>query len=233
MKTQNAEIRKHNDIASVTAVQASSSPEIPDSRQPGPHDLDAERRRAFIRQSIARKQRADSFYHSLTPDQQAQLLEWLHEDMSLATIVDKISAAPPKGFGVKVHLTSLRRLRAWWRGMGEALRTEELLDTVHDMERHCDLLQQPRIQDAISQVLHEKAFELARTHPGSEVLGTVLSSITKLAALEHKREKFQLDRQKLRRSFASDPPKHHRVDLNIIPPASPLTQINQPSPRPE
>jgi hypothetical protein len=231
MKTQNTEIQKHNNIVSVSTTDTTSAPNIAPPQQPESLDRDAERRRAFLRESIERKQRADSFYHNLKPEQQAQLLEWLQEDMSLVTIMDKVSAPPPKGFGVKVHLTSLRRLRAWWRGMDEVLRTEEILDTVYDMEHHCDLSQQPRIQEAISQMLHEKAFELARTHPGSEVLGTVLSSITKLAALDHKREKLLLDRQKLLRSFSSstDKPKHHRVDLNIIPPARPIPQ--PPAPR--
>jgi hypothetical protein len=231
MKTQNTEIQKHNNIVSVTTPKASSTPKVasPHQIEADSVDRDAERRRAFLRESIERKQRADSFYHSLKPEQQTQLLEWLQEDMSLVTIMNKVSAPPPKGFGVKVHLTSLRRLRAWWRGMDEVLRTEEILDTVHDMDRHCDLSEQPRIQEAISQMLHEKAFELARTHPGSEVLGEVLSSITKLAALDHKREKLLLDRQKLLRSFTTEAPKHHRVDLNIIPPARPVSQID-PSP---
>lgn len=229
MKTQNTEIQEHNNIVSVTASTPSTSEVAPPPIEAEPPSEDAERRHSFIRESLERKQRADSFYRSLKPDQQTQLLRWLNEDQPLGTIVDKVSAPPPQGFGVKVHVTSLRRLRSFWRGMDEALRTEEILDTVQDMDRHCDLSQQPRIQQAISQMLHEKAFELARTHPGSEVLGEVLSSITKLAALDHKREKLLLDRQKLLRSFTNENTKHHRVDLNIIPPARPVPQPAPPT----
>jgi uncharacterized protein YecA (UPF0149 family) len=233
MKTQNTEIQKHNNIVSITATEPWAPSKIASPPQPAPESLDpdAERRRGFVRESIERKQRADSFFHSLNAEQRAQLLDWLQADTPLTTIMNNLSEPPPKGFGVKVHLTSLRRFRSYYQAMNEALRTEEILDTVNDMDRHCDLTQQPRIQQAVSQMLHEKAFELARTHPGSEVLGEVLTSITKLAALDHKREKLLLDRQKLLRSLAtsSDTPKHHRVDLNIIPPTRPLVPMDPPS----
>lgn len=225
MKTQNTQIQKHNNIVSITATKPVSPPAIAPPReiQTETHDPLAERRRAFALQALERKQRAGSFYRSLTPEQQDQLLRWFGEDLSLTAIQEKLSAPPPEGFGLKVHPTSLRRFRITWKAIEQSLRTEEILDMVQEMEEHSDFSQQRRLQEAISQMLHEKAFQLAQTHPGSEVLGEVLSSITKLAALDHKREKLLLDRQKLLRSPV-ETPKHHRVDLNIVPPTRPANQ---------
>ena len=75
-------------------------------------------------------------------------------------------------------------------------------------------------------MLHEKAFQLARTHPGSDSVTRLLTGIEKLAALDYKRQKLLLEREKLLLNARHSPgsPKHHRVDLNIVRPAQPPIQ---------
>src|SRR5688572_5910472 len=148
-----------------------------------------DRYRAFALESLRRKQRADSFFHSLTQEQQDKLLQLIQEGDDIGTVCSRIASPPPEGFGMNVHLTSLRRFRSHWSALHHIMKNQDILDTIHDMETNSDFTQRRRIQDAISQMLHEKAFELARTHPGSDVVTRILTGIEKLAALDYKREK--------------------------------------------
>ena len=223
MKTKPTEIQKHdNAIALSTSTHVGAGlPQVHQPLQPpAPAQPPPDQSRAFAVQSLKRKQRADSFFHSITPEQQDKIVELLHTDENLVTVFNRVTAPPPQGLGLKVHLNSLRRLRAHWRAAVFALRSEEILDEIHDMETNSDFSQSHRVQEGINQLLHEKAFELARSHPGSDVLRDVLASITKLAELSYKREKLLIERQKLLR-LALPSPQHHRVDLNIVRPTPP------------
>jgi hypothetical protein len=228
MKMKTIKIEKHDNVTPVSAsteadvalAQVHQPIQPPTPTQPPP-----DRSRGFAIESLKRKQRADSFFHSLTSEQQNKLIELLHTEENLVIIFKRVIAPPPKGLGLKVHLNSLRRLRAHWRAIHFANRNQEVLDQIHDMETNSDFSQNHRIQQGINQLLHEKAFELARTHPGSDVLRDLLSSITKLAELDYKREKLLIERQKLLR-LAIPSPQHHCVDLNIVPPSSPLKSVD-------
>jgi len=167
-------------------------------------------------ESLRKLQRADAFFNKLSPDQKDTLLDWLRQFEDIGTVHSRVAAPPPQGFGIQVSLMTLRRFRARWRALGSILTTEDILDEITDMELNTDLSQTVRIQKAINHMLHEKAFSLARTHPGSDTLKTVLTSIEKLSALDYKKQKLLLEREKLTRHF--DLPKRHRVDLNIVPP---------------
>jgi hypothetical protein len=106
------------------------------------------------------------------------------------------------------------------------MRNEEVTETLHDMEQECDFSRQSRLQTAISQMLHEQAFELARIDPESENIPRLLTCLEKLSALDYKRKKLQFEHRKMLQ--ASQPElrpsiKHHRVDLNIVRPEQPVT----------
>ena len=175
----------------------------------------------FLKSKIAalqRKQRCDTFLSSLTDDQSLQLMDWMYTLENLSDVHRRVTAPPPEGFGVKVHLTTLRRLRDQFRAEDIARSAESMIDVITDLEKETDLNQSARVQTVINHLLHEKAFELSRTHPGSVVLKDVLTSIQKLSELDYKRQKLQLERERLLRHNTSPAPtQHHRVDLNIVP----------------
>ena len=225
MKTLTTEIQKHDNLSSLLDSPSAGLPQLHQPFGPPAEQSIADKSRASAIESLKRKQRADSFFQSLTDEQQDKLLDWLETERDLGAVLARVSAPAPEGFGLKVHLTSLRRLRAHWRSLDFINRNEEILDTIHDMETNSDFSQSHRIQEAINQLLHEKAFELARTHPGSDVLRDVLASIQRLAELDYKREKLLIERQKLLRLSVGSP-QHHRVDLNIVRPAPPLKTVD-------
>ena len=179
-------------------------------------------------ESIARRKRADSFLRSLNPEQSRQVYKWIHELDSINDVHARITALPPEGLGLTVSVITLRRLRSYWQACDEINFTENMLDIITDMEVDSELKQPARIQNAICHLLQQKAFDLARTVPGSEVMKDVLTGIEKLTTLDLKRQKLQLERERLLRKPATSahtptPPQyhsiqHHRVDLNIVPP---------------
>jgi hypothetical protein len=184
-------------------------------------------------ESLKRKQRADSFCHSITNEQGYQIAAWMEEIDNLSEVYRRVTAPPPDGLGLKVNFSTLRRLRSAWRAESLADLSDSMFDVITDMEEaQTDFNHSARIQSAMSHLLHQKAFELAQTHPGSEVLKDVLTSIQKLSALEHKRQKIALEYEKIKRLAQPTPQnttRHHRVDLNII---STPSQPAQPSPPP-
>jgi len=180
-------------------------------------------------ESIARRKRADSFLRSLNPEQSRQVYKWIRELESIDDVHDRITAPPPEGLGLKVSVITLRRLRSYWHACDEVSFTENMLDIITDMEVDSELKQPARIQNAICHLLQQKAFDLARTYPGSDVMKDVLTGIEKLTTLDLKRQKLQLERERILRKTTTPaiPPsapathqqiQHHRVDLNIVPP---------------
>src|SRR5689334_1039798 len=45
---------------------------------------------------------------SLEPEQKDQLMTWI-ETLDIEQVLEKVAARPPDGFGLKTHITSLRR----------------------------------------------------------------------------------------------------------------------------
>jgi hypothetical protein len=172
-------------------------------------------------ESLKRKQRANAWCHSLTPDHAYQIAAWMEEIDNLSEVHRRITAPPPDGLGLKVNFSTLRRLRSAWRAEALAELSDSMFDVITDMEEaQTDFNQSARIQTAINHMLLRKAFELAQTHPGSDVLKDVLTSIDKLSALEYRRQKITLEHEKVKRLTQPSAPqtttRHHRVDLNII-----------------
>jgi hypothetical protein len=183
--------------------------------------------------SLKRKQRADAWVNSLTREQCYQIASWMEEMDNLSEVFRRITSPAPEGLGLKVNFSTLRRLRSAWRAEALTDLSDAMFDVITDMEdAQTDFNHSARIQSAMSHLLHQKAFELAQTHPGSEVLKDVLTSIDKLSALKYRRQKIALEYEKIKRLAQPTPQnttRHHRVDLNII---STPSQPAQPSPPP-
>ena len=182
-------------------------------------------------ESLKRKQRSDSFLHTLTDEQIAKVLGWFQDEEDIAIVHHYITAAPPEGLGLEISTTSVRRLRAHITATQANHRATEILDTIIDMEADADLAESTRserIQSAINQLLHQKAFELARTAPGAPELFEILAVIERLSALDLKRQKIALDRENMlrRNQRASRPPfmREHKVELKIVPATHSTTQ---------
>ena len=180
--------------------------------------------RAFDLESINRKQRADSFYRKLSPDQQRTLLQWLEDIDDLSEILDRVTAPPPEGFGLAVHYTSLQRFRSFIRSLNWTAANQEILDTIRDMEANGDVTQSVRIEKAINQLLLRKAFELAETEPGSDMVPRILTAINKLSTLELKRQRLILNHFKITHAPRSPRSTTHNVKLTVHP-ASPQASI--------
>ena len=176
-------------------------------------------------ESLKRKQRSDSFLNRLTRDQLTKVLEWFDDDHDIVEVHHHITSPEPEGLGLQVDLSTLRRCRAYITATQSNCRATEILDTLLDMESAGDQSQSDRILSAINQLLHQKAFELARTAPGSDELRDLLATIERLSALDLKRQALALDREKMlqRAHLASNPPlpRQHQVQLTITPTPAP------------
>ena len=209
--------------AAVTA-HANSAP----TTVPGPASNDIldmiKRDRA---ESLKRKQRSDSFLHRLDRDQLTKVIEWLGEEEDIGIVYQNITAPAPEGLGLEVGLSTIRRLRAHVTATLANTRATEILDTIIDMEspgnptHSASSGQSERIQSAINQLLHQKAFELVRTAPGAPELFELLAAIERLSALDLKRQKIALDREKMlrrdQRATVLPFTREHHVKLEIVP----------------
>ena len=171
--------------------------------------------------ALQRKQRADSFLNKLTDAQLAKLLGWFEDEENIVVVYHHVTSPAPDGLGLQVSLPTLRRIRAHIVATHSNARTTEILDTISEMEADADPSQSNRIQGAINQLLHEKAFELIRTEPGAEELRDLLNTIQKLSALDLKRQKLALDREKMlrhaQRATTPPPARRHHVKLEVVP----------------
>jgi hypothetical protein len=165
-----------------------------------------------------RRARADSLTSQISKEQHYLLFDWILH-YPIPEVVEKVAAPPPEGFGLKAHPTTLQRLRSHYYAMGVGGESEEVRDFIASLEEKADLSQFPRVQTTISHLLHLKAIELARNEPDSKDLFRLIASIDKLSTLEHRRQKFQMQRERLRHLHdASHSPRLHRVDLKIVRP---------------
>jgi hypothetical protein len=90
----------------------------------------------------------------LTDDQQDQLLTWL-ELYPVKDVLEMVAAAPPEGFGIRTHITSLRRFQ----------QQAQLNDKEDDVRlaRRAQLTQEELdlMKNAASSALIQQAFQLA------------------------------------------------------------------------
>ncbi|HYE30777.1 MAG TPA: hypothetical protein VEH27_05075 [Methylomirabilota bacterium] len=69
--------------------------------------------------------RPECALNNLTPEQQEQLFDWL-ETLPLRRVLEMVAADPPDGFGLKTHLTTLRRFHLRARARFHQQLTEDL-----------------------------------------------------------------------------------------------------------
>ena len=129
-----------------------------------------------------RKFRAHSFAASLTQEQRVLLFEWLGED-SLSEVKAKVAAPAPEGFGLKVHRTTLQRLR-------NSVENVNLSEAVIDaMDSACDVLDSEVIADAaplretLSFLLYARAVRTAQDADAVDIT-RIITAITKLEKLK-------------------------------------------------
>jgi hypothetical protein len=159
--------------------------------------------------------RARSLLSQLTPEQTVQLSDWLQKH-TVSDVLEMVAAPAPEGFGIRTHYNTLRRFKTQ---LGSGFISEELRETfemcqdVADQEPSREL---PNVQSILNAMLHQRAFDLLRRSASTDEINKVIDAITKMSSLDLKRQKLTREQQQ------SATPKHHRVDLNIVP-------LNRPS----
>jgi hypothetical protein len=221
----------HRNASALNASATASSPAIlPPAESPSASPELLRKLEQKRLKALQRKQRADSFLNKLTDPQLAKLLAWFEDEENLVVVYHHVTSPAPDGLGLQVSLPTLRRIRAHIVATHSNSRTTEILDTISEMD--ADPSESTRIQGAINQLLHEKAFELIRTEPGGDELRDLLATIEKLSALDLKRQKLALDREKMlrrARQAATPPPaRRHHVKLEVVP-STPTTTAAPPA----
>jgi hypothetical protein len=92
---------------------------------------------------------------TLSEDQQQQLLAWL-EEYPAAEVLLKVGAPPPDGFGLKTHITSLRRFYAQMRAAQEP-ENIDIAALLADKARH----HSGSLDLGTAWAIKERAFQLA------------------------------------------------------------------------
>ncbi|HEX7858878.1 MAG TPA: hypothetical protein VF773_00985 [Verrucomicrobiae bacterium] len=172
---------------------AAPPPPAPAPTPPQPADPATQWRIDFMK----RKQRAAAFFNQLTPEQQITLCEWFKK-LSVPEIQKRIAAPAPKGWAVQISQTVLRRTRALFFAGANNAATEDMLDTLKDMEPFTGLTNLHGVRQGLAHSLHLEAMQLIQRDPKSKDLQTVLANIQRLAALEFKRQQLELQREKLK-----------------------------------
>jgi len=140
---------------------------------------------------------------SLTDDQKDQLFSWM-QSLPINDVLDKVAAAPPDGFGIKTYVTSLRRFyqrEKLFRGRDNL----PLARMAHLNSEELAIL-----QNASTATLTQHFFE-AISAPGENQNYIAAAAKWLVATREQElrreklklaRDRYELDRQKLRLSAA-------------------------------
>jgi hypothetical protein len=164
---------------------------------------------------VQRKLRARSLLSQLSCDQLALLFSWIDKH-PLTTVLEMIAAPPPKGFGIKTHHNTLRRLKSSRTAGDICFDIEALIDTCHDVVEQNPSMELPKVQSVLSAMLHDRVFKMLQVSADPTQINRVIDAISKLSALDFKRQQTIHDQKPAAT-------KHHRVDLNIMSPSIPPT----------
>jgi hypothetical protein len=155
--------------------------------------------------------RAGSLLARLTPDQRTQLFKWLLE-FSVSDVLNFVAAPPPHGLGIQTHKTTLRRIKGMIRGHDacakfetSATTAEYLAETIRE--------NRPPFAPMISELLLQKAFDLASNPSQNHELRDLINSAIKLRELDLKVQRLQLLSEK-----AASNPTRRRVHVKSSPP---------------
>jgi hypothetical protein len=226
--TETSSANQIPDVSPVSAAKFSSvvPPSLADSPDPEllahfPSEADCPPAQAPLRtRRIEIKARTGSFLQKLTRGQQDQLFRWLGE-YSVPKVAELIAQPPPAGFGFNVQHTTLRRIRS----MIVTMKAEDDFEnSAHAADSLSEIIDANRIDFApvIADLLLQKTFDLTRnTSTSASDLKEVVASFVKLRELELKARRLEIESSRARIGAG---PKHHHVDLNIIPPVRPSPQ---------
>src|SRR5687768_7828698 len=135
--------------------------------------------------------RTDSPLRNLSSDQQQQLFDWL-ELYPVSQVLEKVAAEPPNGFGIKTHLTTLRRfhLRARAHFHAEVAADPELVVGQAKLSQHREELS--------IHALRQAAVEFSTAHQRSPAQFRALAHwVTRLKEIEQRETELRLIRERL------------------------------------
>ena len=150
--------------------------------------------------------RAGSLLARLSSEQRTQLFKWLL-GYSVADVVNFVAAPPPQGFGIQTHKTTLRRIKGLIRGHDASVAFEtssSAAEYVSETIRE----NRPQFPPVISELLLQKAFDLASDQRQSHELKDLIGSAIKLRELDLKVQRLQLLQEK-----TASTPNRRRVHI--------------------
>lgn len=172
---------------------------------------------------IDRKFRALSFASKLNMVQRSMLTGWLSSTDTIEEVRQKVAAPPPKGFGIDVCATTLRRLKA-------LVENTRFSDWVSDsMNTACDLLDSEEagevepLREALSLMLYSRALYAAKQQALPEDLDRLLSVITKIERLKKPSPR---SRRSSRTAQAHPVTTRHLVELSVSPLPGKVVQVS-------
>ena len=130
---------------------------------------------------------------SLSADQLDDLIGWMDDpSIKMQMILERVAAPPPEGFGIKTHVTSLRRL----------YRRQKLRQAQEDLALarmgHLNADELAQIRRSAAAALTRLAFETASGHaPGAAQLTAAMKWLESLQERELKLEQMELRRRQL------------------------------------
>ncbi len=146
-----------------------------------------------------RKTRSDSKLLNLPEEQQAQLADWLLGGLPYHAARQRLSAAPPDGFGVSVSLSALSEF--WQAVCAPALiaRRKRAVSTAHEIAE--EAARSPgRFDQATVDAIKQRAFELAiAPHSDPEDVRALFSLILKAREQDISQANLELAQEKFRR----------------------------------
>jgi hypothetical protein len=157
-----------------------------------------------------RKFRAHSFVAKLTSVQQGTLILWV-KALSTREIVEKVAAAPPQGFGLKVCATTIDRLRVLFRNVAPMTLASEALDTAADLLESHQTAAIPALHQALHVMLYSTALNHATHSAEPKIVDQTLAALIRLEKLRI------LTGPPTPHQNSSPPANRHHIQLTISP----------------
>ncbi|MGZ8939921.1 MAG: hypothetical protein ACXW32_11980 [Limisphaerales bacterium] len=132
-----------------------------------------------------RRFRVNSFVSQLSEDQRVLVFNWLQDrDLSALEVRDRIAAPAPKGFGIKVNLTTLYRLRNLVKNVELNDRIAEMMDATCDILDADTSIDPTPVREAISLLLHSDLLVQCRKQADTRHIERLVNSITRMEKLK-------------------------------------------------
>ena len=170
-----------------------------------------------------RKFRAGSFVAQLTDEQRVLVFNWLQDGVTtVSEIRNQIAEPPPKGFGIKVNLTTLHRLRNLLGNMELNHRIAEMMDATYDILDADTSIDPAPVREAISLLLHDDLLVQIRKNADTRHIERLVNSITRMEKLKHLARRNPRHPSEPITAECLAPVTRHKVELSIsthIPPS--------------